>query len=113
MEGPMSYEERNIATVRRLYDALNEGDVSILDEVVDPSYPNWRNNGKEHFIRMATAFRTAFPDWRVTIDKNRGHRAGRRLPHHRYRSPYRCMARHQADGPDRDDDVRRRLALQR
>lgn len=76
----MSYEKRNIATVQRLYDALNAGDVSILDEVVDPSYPNWRNNGKEH---------------------------------HRDRDPYRRMARHQADGPDRDDDVRRRLALQR
>ena len=68
----MSTEE-NKAIARRMVDAWNRGDLDALDEVVAPDYvfhdpaDPATPRGPEGAKRMARAFRTAFPDLRLTI----------------------------------------------
>jgi predicted ester cyclase len=65
----MSEEERNKAAVRRMLDVFNTGDLSVIDEVADPSlvshnpHPGTENDrdGLKHQIMF---LRQAFPDAR-------------------------------------------------
>jgi predicted ester cyclase len=69
----MSTEE-NKAMLRRVYEeALNKGDVAILDDLLAAGYVLHMAGlqdykGPEGFKEMVTALRVAFPDLHVTID---------------------------------------------
>ena len=68
----MSAEE-NKAIERRIVDeALNEGNLAIMDEVVAPQYvfhfPYMEVKGPEGCKQFANMMRNAFPDYHVTID---------------------------------------------
>ena len=57
----MSKTEENKAMVRRVVDeVLNEGNMSVLDELCAPGLA-------EEMKRMIASFRSAFPDWREEI----------------------------------------------
>jgi predicted ester cyclase len=56
---PVSAEE-NKALVRRLLEAINAGDMDVVDELYAPELAE---RAKQGF----TAFRSAFPDWREEI----------------------------------------------
>jgi predicted ester cyclase len=53
-----------------IYQAVNTGDLALLDKLVAPGYVEHSEGfqGVEPFKQQITAFRTAFPDLRVTID---------------------------------------------
>ena len=64
----------NKALVRRLIDeALNKGNLAVVDELVAPSYV-YREptagevRGPDGLKKMVTMYRNAFPDLRITID---------------------------------------------
>jgi steroid delta-isomerase-like uncharacterized protein len=66
--------EENKAVVRRIYDIINSGDLSGVDDViaadavdhqVPPGVSNRGAAGLRAFVEM---FRGAFPDLRITID---------------------------------------------
>jgi steroid delta-isomerase-like uncharacterized protein len=67
--------ERNKIVVRRALEELwNNGNLSIVDELYDagfvrqdPATPGFES-GLESVKRLATLYRTAFPDLRVTIE---------------------------------------------
>lgn len=65
--------EENKALGRRIVDAINLGSPAALDEVFAPGYVD-RNPfpgatpDREGFKQGLTKFRTAFPDFRYTID---------------------------------------------
>lgn len=69
----MSPEENNKALGRRIVDALNAGNLAGIDEVFAPSYVD-RNPypgatpDLAGFKQSLTKFRTAFPDFRYTIE---------------------------------------------
>jgi steroid delta-isomerase-like uncharacterized protein len=69
----MSTEE-NKAMLRRVYEeALNKGDLAILDDLLAADYVLHmaglgEYKGPEGFKEMVTALRAAFPDLHVTID---------------------------------------------
>ena len=52
--------EDNKVMVRRLMEAINEGNLDIVDELFSPMLARPAK-------RSFTAFRTAFPDWRMEI----------------------------------------------
>jgi predicted ester cyclase len=63
--------EKNKANVRRLNEAVNKGNLSILPELFAPNYvlhttPEYK--GPEGVKQFITAMRTAFPDYRETIN---------------------------------------------
>lgn len=65
--------EANKAVVRRLFDMFNSGDFSAADEVIAPDYawhgPSGRDvRGVDGWKQLATAYRTAFPDVRSSIE---------------------------------------------
>jgi predicted ester cyclase len=53
-----------------IYQAVNTGNLALLDKYVAPGYTEHSEGfqGVEPFKQQITAFRTAFPDLRVTID---------------------------------------------
>ena len=64
--------EQNIATVRRVIDEFNRGNLDVLDEVCSPDYifhgptnPDWDREGIKKAIGMVHA---AFPDWQITLE---------------------------------------------
>ena len=64
----------NKALVRRVIDeALNKGNLAVVDELVAPSYV-YREptagevRGPDGLKKMVTMYRNAFPDLRITID---------------------------------------------
>jgi len=62
---------KNKANVRRLNEAVNKGNLSILPELFAPNYvfrttPEYK--GPEGVKQFITAMRTAFPDYRETIN---------------------------------------------
>jgi predicted ester cyclase len=72
---PMSTTEENKAHFRRTYEeVLNQGDVSVVDELIDPEFinheaPPGRNRGPESMRWLATMLRTAFPNLHFTIEE--------------------------------------------
>ncbi|HEY7269889.1 MAG TPA: ester cyclase [Dehalococcoidia bacterium] len=67
--------EANKAILRGLYEAFNSGDFSRVSELVAPNMhdheglPGVDTNGPEGFKRVVTAFRSAFPDLKATIEQ--------------------------------------------
>ncbi len=53
-----------------IYEAVNTGNLALLDKYVAPGYVEHSDGfqGAEPFKQQITAFRTAFPDLRVTIE---------------------------------------------
>ncbi len=72
---PMSTPEQNKAQFRRTYEeVLNQGDVSIVDELIAPDFfnhaaPPGTNRGPESLRWLATMLRTTFPDLHFTIEE--------------------------------------------
>jgi steroid delta-isomerase-like uncharacterized protein len=56
--------------VRGIYEAINTGDLALLEKYVAPDYTEHSEGfqGVEPFRQQITAFRAAFPDLRVTIE---------------------------------------------
>jgi len=71
----MSTTEENKAQFRRAYEeVLNQGDLSVVDELIAPDFlnheaPPGRDRGPESMRWLATMLRTAFPDLRFTIEE--------------------------------------------
>jgi len=57
--------------LRAIYEAVNTGDLALLDMVVAPDYLEHSegSQGVEPFRQQITVFRAAFPDLHVTIDE--------------------------------------------
>src|SRR2546427_2399319 len=71
-ENRMASEE-GMALGRRIVDALNTGNLTAIDEVFAPGYVDRTPNpgttpDREGFKQGLTKFRTAFPDFRYTIE---------------------------------------------
>lgn len=69
----MSVEE-NKAMVRRIIEeAINKGNLAVIDDIMAPGYvyhyPAMEIKGPEGFRQFVTMMRTAFPDIHVTIDE--------------------------------------------
>jgi predicted ester cyclase len=70
----MTTTEENKAQFRRTYEeALNQGDVSVIDELSAPDFlnhaaPPGRDRGPESLRWLATMLRTAFPGLHFTIE---------------------------------------------
>jgi len=56
--------------VHGIYRAINTGDLALLEKFVAPGYTEHSEGfqGVEPFRQQVAAFRTAFPDLRVTVD---------------------------------------------
>jgi predicted ester cyclase len=56
--------------VHGIYQAINTGDLALLEKFVAPGYTEHSEGfqGVEPFRQQVAAFRTAFPDLRVTVD---------------------------------------------
>jgi predicted ester cyclase len=71
----MSTPEQNKAQFRRTYEeVLNQGDLSIVDELIAPDFlnhaaPPGTNRGPSSLRWLATMLRTAFPDLHFTIEE--------------------------------------------
>jgi steroid delta-isomerase-like uncharacterized protein len=54
-----------------IYEAINTGNLDMLDELVAPDYTEHSEGfqGAGPFKQQVAAFRTAFPDLRVTVDE--------------------------------------------
>jgi steroid delta-isomerase-like uncharacterized protein len=54
-----------------IYEAINTGNLAMLDELVAPDYTEHSDGfqGVEPFKQQLAAFRAAFPDLRVTVDE--------------------------------------------
>src|SRR5438128_2956647 len=71
-ENRMSPDE-NMGLGRRIVDALNTGNLTAIDEVLDAGYVDRTPNpgttpDREGFKQGLTKFRAAFPDFRYTIE---------------------------------------------
>ena len=66
----MSIEENKENIHRIIEEVYNKGDLSVVDELVAPSFvvPGSEVKGPEGIKQFATMIRTAFPDWHMTID---------------------------------------------
>lgn len=65
--------ETNEKVIRRFIDeVINNGDFSVLDQLVQPNYvyrsPDQQLDGPEALEGLLTAYRAAFPDMSVRID---------------------------------------------
>jgi predicted ester cyclase len=65
--------ETSTTLLRRLFErGMNEGDGSVIDELVSPQYVNHDapipTRGAEGFKNLVGMFKAAFPDIRVTIE---------------------------------------------
>jgi len=62
--------EDNKAIIRSLYEADNKKDLSILDELISPSFvdPTFQLRGPESYKQFETMFFKGFPDWHETIE---------------------------------------------
>src|SRR5215207_10775274 len=73
-EGKGMSAEENKAQFRRAYEeVLNQGDLSVVDELIAPDFfnheaPPGRDRGPESMRWLATMLRTAFPDLRFIIE---------------------------------------------
>jgi predicted SnoaL-like aldol condensation-catalyzing enzyme len=66
----MSETEENKALVRKFYEeAWVKGNADAVDEFVAANYvEHGLPTGAEGLKRSITAYRTAFPDWKTTLD---------------------------------------------
>jgi len=69
----MSVEE-NKAMVRRIIEeAVNKGNLAVIDDIMAPNYvyhfPGMEIKGPDGFRQFATTMRTAFPDLNITINE--------------------------------------------
>ena len=66
--------EQNKALVRRLEEVFNRGNMSMVDELFAPDFveheelPPGIPPGREAVKQLTTMFRSAFPDFKATID---------------------------------------------
>ncbi len=67
-------KEQNIATQKKMGEAVNSGHLDVLHEVFaadvkdhDPAAD--QGSGPEGFIKFFTAFRTAFPDLKIAVEQ--------------------------------------------
>ena len=62
--------EENKAIILSLYEADNQKDLSILDEVISPDFydPSFNLRGVEGYKQFETDFFRGFPDWIETIE---------------------------------------------
>lgn len=66
--------EQNKALVRRLEEVFNRGNISLVDELFAPDFveheelPPGIPPGREAVKQLTTMFRSAFPDFKATID---------------------------------------------
>ncbi len=71
----MSTPEENKAHFRRTYkELLNQGNLSVADDLIDPEFinleaPPGMSRGPELMREVATMLRTAFPDLHFTIEE--------------------------------------------
>jgi C-1 hydroxylase len=68
----MSLEE-NKAIIRRLFEAENERNLALLDELIAPDFVDERNTpyelrGLEGYKQFVTVLFNGFPDWHETIE---------------------------------------------
>jgi steroid delta-isomerase-like uncharacterized protein len=67
-------QETNIATTKKMGDAVNKGDLNVFNEVFAPNVkdhdpaPN-QGQGPEGFIEFFTQFRNAFPDLKIAVEQ--------------------------------------------
>lgn len=61
--------EQNKTVIRRLYEADNKKDLSVLDELISPHFydPTFELRGPESYKQFETLFFKGFPDWHETI----------------------------------------------
>ena len=67
-------QETNIATTKRMGEAVNKGDLNILNEVFAPDVKDHdpapdQGKGPEGFIKFFTQFRNAFPDLKIAVEQ--------------------------------------------
>jgi predicted ester cyclase len=65
--------EENKAIIRRLFEAENKRNLTMLDELIAPDFIEGRNTpfelrGSEGYKQFVTALFKAFPDWHETIE---------------------------------------------
>jgi steroid delta-isomerase-like uncharacterized protein len=64
--------EENRAVVERYFEAVNSGNLDIIDEVIAPDYvghePGEETHGPEGVKQFVGTFRNAFPDLSLTIE---------------------------------------------
>jgi len=62
--------EENKAIIRRLYEAYNEQNLALFDELYAPDYvnPTLQPQGLEDAKQFATVLFKGFPDWHETIE---------------------------------------------
>ena len=68
----MSTEENKAMVHRVIEEAVNKGNLEVVDAIMAPDYvyhfPGMEIKGPEGFKQFVTMMRTAFPDIHVTID---------------------------------------------
>jgi steroid delta-isomerase-like uncharacterized protein len=70
----MSKEDKNKAILRRIFEeAFNKGNLEIVDEVIADSWvyhgaEGMEMKGRDGFKQFVTMYRTAFPDFNMTVD---------------------------------------------
>jgi steroid delta-isomerase-like uncharacterized protein len=67
-------QESNIATTKKMGEAVNKGDLNVLNVVFAPNVKDHdpapdQGQGPEGFIQFFTQFRTAFPDLKVAVEQ--------------------------------------------
>ena len=70
----MSVEENKVTLRRVIEEVWNNGDLSVVPELISPDYPlpyplEGESKGPEGFKKMVTMYRTAIPDCHYTIDE--------------------------------------------
>ncbi|MDO8691754.1 MAG: ester cyclase [Dehalococcoidia bacterium] len=70
----MSTEKNKMIARRIPLEALNEGKLGVIDEIVSPDFVNWSpmpglpDRGPEALTQLVNTIRTAFPDICYTLD---------------------------------------------
>lgn len=67
-------QEANIATTKKMGEAVNKGNLDVLNEVFAPSVVDHdpapdQGKGPEGFIKFFTQLRTAFPDLKIAVEE--------------------------------------------
>ena len=67
-------QEANIATTKKMGEAINHGHLEVLREVFAPGVTDHdpapdQGKGPEGFIKFFTQFRTAFPDLKIAVEQ--------------------------------------------
>ena len=67
-------QETNIAVTKKMGEAINKGDLNVLNEVFAPDVKDHdpapdQGKGPEGFIQFFTEFRTSFPDLKIAVEQ--------------------------------------------